>query len=70
MANLSQMEKGCITFTKIKDPKGSQWWEENGNWQDGCTILQQSPTTFTAFLNKFSSQAHCTDERGHPIWYR
>jgi hypothetical protein len=48
------------------DPEGSQWWDENGIWQDGCTILQQSSTTFAAFLNKFSSQAHCTDENGHP----
>jgi uncharacterized protein YukJ len=49
------------------DPAGSQWWAENGVWQDGCTILQQSATDYAAFLNKFTSQSYETDANGHPL---
>jgi uncharacterized protein YukJ len=49
------------------DPSGTSWWHENGTWQAGCTILQQSETGWTAFLNKFSSQSYLTDDPGHPI---
>jgi len=49
------------------DPAGSQWWAENGIWQDGCTLLQQSPSQYVAFLNKFTSQSYKTDNAGHPI---
>jgi len=48
------------------DPLNSQWAAENGIWQDGCTILQQSATEWVAFLNKFSSQSYFTDDQGHP----
>jgi hypothetical protein len=49
------------------DPPGSQWWNENGPWQDGCTILQQSAGSYTAFLNKFTSQSYRTGPAGHPV---
>lgn len=49
------------------DPAGSQWWGENGIWQDGCTVLQQSADTFVAFMNKFTSQSYWTDDQGHPL---
>lgn len=48
------------------DPFGSNWWGENGIWQDGCTILQQSADTYVAFMNKFTSQSYWTDDNGHP----
>ena len=49
------------------DPVNSQWSAENGIWQDGCTILQQSEDTWVAFLNKFSTQSYNTDDDGHPV---
>ena len=48
------------------DPVGSPWAAENGSWQDGCTILQQSADTYVAFMNKFTTQAYWTDDQGHP----
>ena len=48
------------------DPAGSQWWAENGIWQDGATIIQHTDGTYVAFLNKFTTQAKKTDEDGHP----
>jgi hypothetical protein len=48
------------------DPAGSGWWEENGIWQDGCTILQQDTDHYVAFMNKFTSQSYTTDSQGHP----
>ncbi|MDA8100935.1 MAG: DUF2278 family protein [Nitrospiraceae bacterium] len=49
------------------DPAGTTWWAENGIWQDGCTILQQSSDLYMAFLNKFTSQSYLTDDNGHPL---
>jgi uncharacterized protein YukJ len=48
------------------DPLGSQWAAENGIWQDGCTVLQQSADKYVAFLNKFTTQSYSTDAQGHP----
>ncbi|MEU7297381.1 DUF2278 family protein [Streptomyces exfoliatus] len=48
------------------DPAGSQWWAENGIWQDGATLTQRSDGRYDVFLNKFSSQADRTDGAGHP----
>jgi uncharacterized protein YukJ len=48
------------------DPAGSQWWGENGIWQDGATLVQRQDGTMAAFLNKFKSQAYQTDNNGHP----
>lgn len=49
------------------DPSGSQWWAENGIWQDGATILEDSNGSFVAFLTKFKTQAYNTDKNGHPV---
>ncbi|MBT2384451.1 DUF2278 family protein [Streptomyces sp. ISL-11] len=49
------------------DPVGSQWWAENGIWQDGATLTQRSDGRYDVFLSKFSSQAGHTDGAGHPV---
>ncbi|MEU9735071.1 DUF2278 family protein [Streptomyces sp. NPDC048002] len=49
------------------DPAGSQWWEENGTWQDGATLTLRPDGRYNVFLNKFSSQAGQTDGAGHPV---
>lgn len=49
------------------DPAGTTWWDENGIWQDGCTIIVKNDGRVFAFLNKFSSQAFQTDNEGHPL---
>ena len=48
------------------DPAGSQWWDENGIWQDGATVVERADGAYDAFLSKFSTQAAQTDENGHP----
>ena len=50
------------------DPAGSQWWEENGIWQDGLTMVRRSDGTVRAFLSKFTSQSYVTDSQGHPAY--
>ena len=49
------------------DPAGSQWWNENGIWQDGGTLAEQPNGSWLAFINKFTSQSHRTDDQGHPL---
>ncbi|WP_328946179.1 YukJ family protein [Streptomyces sp. NBC_00250] len=49
------------------DPFGSQWWPENGIWQDGATLVERPDGRYDVFLNKFSSQAGRTDSAGHPV---
>jgi hypothetical protein len=49
------------------DPSGSQWWAENGIWQDGTTIIEKNDGSFVAFLTKFKTQAYVTDNNGHPL---
>ncbi len=48
------------------DPPGSQWWDENGIWQDGLTMVRRGDGTLRAFLSKFTSQSYVTDGQGHP----
>lgn len=48
------------------DPAGSQWWDENGIWQDGATVVKRPDGSYPAFVNKFTSQAYRTDSQGHP----
>lgn len=48
------------------DPAGSQWWAENGPWQDGGTMVRRPDGTYDVFLSKFSSQSYRTDDAGHP----
>lgn len=49
------------------DPAHSQWWAENGIWQDGATLIQRQDDTIVAFLNKFKTQSYKTDNNGHPV---
>ncbi|NYV77896.1 DUF2278 family protein [Streptomyces sp. UH6] len=49
------------------DPAGSQWWVENGTWQDGATLTRRPDGAYDLFLNKFSSQSDRTDAAGHPV---
>lgn len=49
------------------DPYGSQWWEENGIWQDGATLTLRPDGRYDVFLNKFSTQKDRTDSAGHPV---
>lgn len=48
------------------DPYGSQWWPDNGIWQDGATLVRRPDGDHDAFLSRFSTQADRTDEGGHP----
>ncbi len=48
------------------DPAGSQWWAENGIWQDGATMVERPDGRLDVFLSKFSSQSDRTDADGHP----
>ncbi|GAA2626255.1 DUF2278 family protein [Dactylosporangium fulvum] len=48
------------------DPPGSQWWAENGTWQDGATLVYRPDGQLDVFQNKFTSQAFQTDDQGHP----
>ncbi|GAA4891520.1 DUF2278 family protein [Streptomyces coeruleoprunus] len=48
------------------DPFGSQWWDENGIWQDGAILTRREDGRFDVFLSKFSSQADRTHSDGHP----
>ena len=49
------------------DPYGSQWWDENGIWQDGGTMTERPDGRLDVFLSKFSTQAGWTDNDGHPV---
>ncbi|MGW0390416.1 DUF2278 family protein [Streptomyces sp. NPDC003042] len=49
------------------DPYGTQWWAENGIWQDGATLTRRLDGQYDVFLNKFSTQADQTDAAGHPV---
>ncbi|SCG75555.1 DUF2278 family protein [Micromonospora coxensis] len=48
------------------DPAGSQWWAENGTWQDGATVVFRPDGRYDVFLSKFTSQSYETDDAGHP----
>ncbi|MGW5774272.1 DUF2278 family protein [Streptomyces longwoodensis] len=49
------------------DPAGSQWWPENGVWQDGAIVTHRLDGRYDVFLTRFSSQAGHTDGAGHPL---
>ncbi|MGW0753676.1 DUF2278 family protein [Streptomyces sp. NPDC002587] len=49
------------------DPYGSDWWPENGIWQDGATLTRRPDGRYDVFLNKFSTQKDHTDSNGHPL---
>ncbi|MBL7259335.1 DUF2278 family protein [Paractinoplanes lichenicola] len=48
------------------DPYGSQWWDENGIWQDGGTATFRPDGRLDIFISKFSTQSDHTDNDGHP----
>ncbi len=48
------------------DPAGSQWWDENGIWQDGGVAVPAAGGEYRLFAPKFSSQSARTDADGHP----
>lgn len=48
------------------DPAGTEWWDENGIWQDGATVVRGADGSYRAFVSKFTSQAYTTDTHGHP----
>ena len=49
------------------DPPGSQWWAENGIWQDAAVAILAPSGSMKLFISKFSSQSSSTDTQGHPI---
>ncbi|MFE5210191.1 DUF2278 family protein [Streptomyces sp. NPDC056600] len=49
------------------DPAGSQWWAENGAWQDGAVLTLRPDGDLDVFLAKFSTQSDHTDDAGHPL---
>jgi hypothetical protein len=49
------------------DPVGSQWWPDNGTWQDGGTVAERPDGRLDIFISKFSTQAGRTDDAGHPV---
>jgi hypothetical protein len=48
------------------DPADSQWWNDNGIWQDGGVMTLRRDGSFEVFISKFSSQSSSTDNDGHP----
>jgi hypothetical protein len=48
------------------DPPNTQWYAENGIWQDGVTLVYRPDGQYSAFMSKFTSQADETDDYGHP----
>jgi hypothetical protein len=48
------------------DPPNTQWYAENGTWQDGTTLVYRPDGQYNAFLSKFTTQADETDDNGHP----
>jgi Uncharacterized conserved protein (DUF2278) len=48
------------------DPAGSQWWDQNGIWQDGGVAVLGGNGELKLFVSKFTSQASKTDNGGHP----
>lgn len=49
------------------DPAGSQWWADNGPWQDGGTMVERPDGAYDVFISRFSTQADRTDDTGHPV---
>ena len=48
------------------DPVGSQWWGQNGIWQDGGVAMYGGNGEMQLFVSKFTTQASNTDNSGHP----
>ncbi|WP_079148076.1 DUF2278 family protein [Streptomyces agglomeratus] len=61
-----QYHDRAITNRGRPDLTPTQWWDENGIWQDGATMTRRPDGRFDVFLSKFSTQADRTDNDGHP----
>jgi uncharacterized protein YukJ len=48
------------------DPMGSQWYPDNGSWQDGAVMAEQPDGSVAVWQVKFNTQAFDTDDQGHP----
>ncbi|WP_431680004.1 DUF2278 family protein [Kitasatospora sp. KL5] len=48
------------------DPYGSQWWDDNGPWQDGAVVCEHPTGSVLVRQIKFDTQVLTTDEDGHP----
>ncbi|MEV7176821.1 DUF2278 family protein [Kitasatospora sp. NPDC093679] len=48
------------------DPYGSQWWPDNGTWQDGAVVCEHPSGTVAVWQIKFDTQVLTTDDAGHP----
>jgi hypothetical protein len=48
------------------DPAGSQWYPDNGTWQDGGVMAEQPDGSVVVWQVKFNTQAFDTDAQGHP----
>jgi Uncharacterized conserved protein (DUF2278) len=48
------------------DPADSQWWDDNGIWQDGVVAVVQPDGKLFVWQVRFESQATKTDSGGHP----
>lgn len=48
------------------DPAGSQWYVQNGIWQDGAVAVEGADGTLFFWQVRFDSQATATDSGGHP----
>jgi uncharacterized protein DUF2278 len=48
------------------DPLGSQWYPDNGVWQDGAVMAEQPDGSAIVWQVKFNTQAFDTDGDGHP----
>ncbi|GGY01441.1 DUF2278 family protein [Streptomyces hiroshimensis] len=49
------------------DPPGTQWYPENGIWQDGAVMCQGTDGRVVVWQIKFNTQSLHTDDDGHPI---
>jgi hypothetical protein len=49
------------------DPAGTQWYDDNGTWQDGAVVVEKADGTLAAWLVRFNSQSLTTDAQGHPV---
>jgi hypothetical protein len=48
------------------DPVGSQWYADNGTWQDGAVMLEKPDGSVVVWQLKFNTQSLDTDDNGHP----
>lgn len=48
------------------DPAGSQWWAQNGIWQDGGVACRKPDDSVVIWQVRFKTQSLHTDAQGHP----